>query len=260
MEILGCIIVLILIFSIGAFFSGRNKEGSFFISFFKSFFIGYFIGRFWKPLLVAILILAVLLVVGYMALSESARDDFFDVFIGLILPILLAVLGCIFIGFLLGLIPYFIGKARGNTRLGKEGLKLCTLSGLFTPASFLLAIIYTIRVLREAPDSYGRAVPALKCLTGPSRGRVYPITDAGIQIGRDPNCTIAFPINDTLVSRYHCTIRRKGTLLILTDTGSANGTFIDGGYRLRPQSPVYVTLGMVICIGDNEHALEVTLM
>lgn len=254
MELLGAVIVLILIFSIASLFSGKKKGG-----FFRSFFIGYLIGRFWKPLLIIILILAVILVVGYTASSTGARDDFADFFLT-ILPILVAVLACAFAGFLLGLIPYFTGKARGNIRLGKEGLKLCTLLGFLGPVSLLMAIIYTIRILRADPPAREYAIPAVKCLTGPNQGSVYPITEAGIQIGRDPRCTIVFPGNNTLVSRHHCTINRKGNLLILTDAGSMNGTFISGGYRLQPRSPVYVTFGMVIYLGSQEHALEITFL
>ncbi len=52
-------------------------------------------------------------------------------------------------------------------------------------------------------------------------------------IGRSPLCHLV--VRHALVSRHHAKIERFGDVYILTDIGSANGTFVNGKQLLRPQ-------------------------
>jgi predicted component of type VI protein secretion system len=45
-------------------------------------------------------------------------------------------------------------------------------------------------------------------------------------VGRDPHANIV--VNDSSVSRRHAAIERRGDAWVVTDQGSANGTWIDG--------------------------------
>jgi pSer/pThr/pTyr-binding forkhead associated (FHA) protein len=62
---------------------------------------------------------------------------------------------------------------------------------------------------------------------GPVPGLIYPLTDKGLTIGRDPLSDIL--INDPEVSRQHALLSRTPTgEYRLQDLGSTNGTYVDG--------------------------------
>jgi phage tail-like protein len=67
-----------------------------------------------------------------------------------------------------------------------------------------------------------------------------------VTIGRTPANLLPLPHES--VSRAHAELRVSPDGVILTDTGSANGTFI-GDVRLAPQQPVQLTPGTVFRIG-----------
>jgi pSer/pThr/pTyr-binding forkhead associated (FHA) protein len=77
--------------------------------------------------------------------------------------------------------------------------------------------------------------------------RVYSVSDEKITIGRSRSCSI--PIPDRFLSRQHAEILRIDGEWFLLDSGSVNGTYLNGDRveeraRLRP--------GDRITIGDNE--------
>lgn len=67
-----------------------------------------------------------------------------------------------------------------------------------------------------------------------------------VTIGRTPANVLPLPHES--ISRAHAELRVSPEGVILTDTGSANGTFI-GDVRLAPQQPVQLTPGTVFRIG-----------
>ena len=67
-----------------------------------------------------------------------------------------------------------------------------------------------------------------------------------VTIGRTPANVLPLPHES--VSRAHAELRVSPEAVVLTDTGSANGTFI-GDVRLAPQQPVQLTPGTVFRIG-----------
>ena len=60
---------------------------------------------------------------------------------------------------------------------------------------------------------------------GPLKGRHFPVTSAGLKLGRSSQCDIA--ITDPLLSRSHCRFELRGDELWLTDLASANQTLVN---------------------------------
>lgn len=278
MEALGAVglgFALFLVLFFGAFiFGGRS-------SFIRSFFVGFLIGRFWKVFLVIILVIAVLLGISYAAYSFDMNSGHIrDVLERDILPVVIPIVVSLILGVVFGLIPYFTGRYCAMNGLGKQGLKWSILTGIILPVSFVIAIVFTVLIIRryrlgnlpgefpeEHDSSNGRGIPdtaratypAVRCLTGPFAGNIYEITEAGVTMGRNPMCTVIYPRENTAVSRYHCTVYRHHGMLVLTDAGSMNGTFTADGEKIHSRTPVYVTVGMTFYLGDRNNAFEIIL-
>jgi hypothetical protein len=60
---------------------------------------------------------------------------------------------------------------------------------------------------------------------GPLKGHRYPVTSAGLKLGRSSQCDIA--ISDLLLSRTHCRFELRGDELWVTDLASANQTLVN---------------------------------
>ena len=71
-------------------------------------------------------------------------------------------------------------------------------------------------------------------LTVRHTGQEFPLTQAPITIGRQPDCTIV--LADPQVSRQHATISYQAGRYIVQDLGSANGTFINERRVAAPQA------------------------
>jgi Ca-activated chloride channel family protein len=73
----------------------------------------------------------------------------------------------------------------------------------------------------------------------------YPLTSDEIFIGRAVENAII--VNDRGVSRYHCVLRRDGDQIMIEDTGSTNGTMLNGTL-LRGRQALHV--GDFITLGE----------
>ncbi|HEU4323949.1 MAG TPA: phage tail protein [Roseiflexaceae bacterium] len=73
-----------------------------------------------------------------------------------------------------------------------------------------------------------------------------PLTMPIVTIGRNPDNTLALP--HPLVARYHAELRMEAEGALLTDIGSASGTFI-GDTRLLPNQPRLLRDGETFQIG-----------
>lgn len=73
----------------------------------------------------------------------------------------------------------------------------------------------------------------LEFIEGLNQGTRFPITGQTM-IGRSPNSALCLP--DSRASRQHAVIDIKGNQFLLTDLGSANGTFVNG-IRLEKNVP-----------------------
>lgn len=71
----------------------------------------------------------------------------------------------------------------------------------------------------------------LIALSGPSRGARFLINSATTTIGRSTENDIF--LDDVTVSRKHAEISRDGKNYVVTDSGSLNGTYVDGVIKER---------------------------
>ena len=85
----------------------------------------------------------------------------------------------------------------------------------------------------------------LEAVSGPLKGKQFPLSDREISIGRDPSNDIS--LLDSLVSRRHCVIRKEGGGFRIQDLESRNNTFVSGvPVRDRVLAP-----GDQIRVGDS---------
>lgn len=69
---------------------------------------------------------------------------------------------------------------------------------------------------------------------GRNIGHVIPITGTKFIIGRADDCDLR-PRSD-VISRYHCAIRVEDAFVIVRDSGSKNGTFVNGQQVMGEQA------------------------
>ncbi|MBI3965259.1 MAG: FHA domain-containing protein [Chloroflexi bacterium] len=86
---------------------------------------------------------------------------------------------------------------------------------------------------------------------GPATGRVVDLTGV-VTFGRLENNIVALA-GDTQVSRQHASIEQQGDYVVLTDLGSANGTYVNGH---KIGGSVQVRPGDQIQIGSTVVAIE----
>ncbi|TVQ80399.1 MAG: diguanylate cyclase [Bradymonadales bacterium] len=72
----------------------------------------------------------------------------------------------------------------------------------------------------------GGQTPSLLMISGPQIGRSFPIHQSEFMIGRSSQSDL--PIEDDLVSRYHCKLVVTAGGAELIDLGSTNGTLLNG--------------------------------
>lgn len=81
---------------------------------------------------------------------------------------------------------------------------------------------------------------------GPNPGATYALDESLITLGRDPSNTIS--INDAEVSRHHARMTAQGGKIVLEDTGSTNGTSVNGN---RISGPHVLKPGEMISFGED---------
>lgn len=84
----------------------------------------------------------------------------------------------------------------------------------------------------------------LTAKTGGLKGSSWTIGEQPLIIGRDITCDIT--VNDPLVSRRHCELRREGSEVYLIDLGSSNATFVNA----TPVKEAELRLGDEIAVGN----------
>src|SRR5215510_12108533 len=96
----------------------------------------------------------------------------------------------------------------------------------------------------------------LRILAGPNIGKVLTSESDILVIGRSRSCEVV--LDDSAVSRRHCSIERQGNSFILTDLQSVNGTFIND---LKTRVTAYHTLknGDDILLGGSRIQVELPL-
>lgn len=86
----------------------------------------------------------------------------------------------------------------------------------------------------------------LVVLTGVKRGQRYALGEGELVVGRKPPARLVLP--DPLVSARHCGITLAADEVILTDLGSANGSYVDGR---RVDRPTRLADGASLRLGDQ---------
>jgi serine/threonine protein kinase len=87
----------------------------------------------------------------------------------------------------------------------------------------------------------------LVVIAGPDKGRTFPIPDVDpLLVGRSK--TTETKLNDPHVSRVHCQVQIEDGKAMLTDSGSAAGTFVNGKKVAQQQ----LRTGDVIKVGDTQ--------
>gem|GEM_PF-374043 len=102
--------------------------------------------------------------------------------------------------------------------------------------------------------------PRICGLTGKFAGFTFRMPDGVLSIGRDPDqCGLVFPMDAAEVSRKHCSLRYEASCGVfwLEDHGSANGTFLNGGIRLKPGKPHALRSGERFSLSGARHLFEV---
>ncbi len=86
-------------------------------------------------------------------------------------------------------------------------------------------------------------------LKGSRAGETHDLDGEVITIGRDPGNSLAFdPVKDDAVSSFHANLTVQGGLVIVTDLGSRNGTFLNS-HKITGPTPV--PPGAVLQFGDK---------
>ncbi|HEY8463513.1 MAG TPA: FHA domain-containing protein [Bacillota bacterium] len=90
---------------------------------------------------------------------------------------------------------------------------------------------------KVAKFNFSRSRPRVKwvfkVITGVDQGRQYLATTPEVKVGRKPENHIC--LRDPKVSRFHAVIRIKDIDAVISDLGSANGTFVNGVKIVQPQ-------------------------
>jgi uncharacterized RDD family membrane protein YckC len=87
---------------------------------------------------------------------------------------------------------------------------------------------------------------------GPRAGDVIVLDRPRLRLGRQGDNDIILP--DREVSRHHARLEQQGDLLLITDEGSSNGTFING-VRVVASTPLYP--GDVVEVGTSRLLVQV---
>ncbi|MGL5096020.1 MAG: FHA domain-containing protein, partial [Planctomycetia bacterium] len=66
----------------------------------------------------------------------------------------------------------------------------------------------------------------LQVLIGKDAGKRFELTHDVVRLGRHPDCEIAIDLN--AVSRFHAQMTKQGAAYLVEDSGSRNGTFVNG--------------------------------
>ena len=184
-------------------------------------------------------------------------------------------------GAIFGLLPFFVGKHTGKPNLGRLGWKWSMVAGLLflqvpVALGFTVAVIVrdhdyypapksavkvsSVSMAHEVPESCRPVKLGITALSGPLKGRTYPISESGIMIGRDYDCAIRFDANTPGISRHHCSLRYQQGALMLTDLSSAYGTYLSDGRKLPPQYPMAVGAGSRFSLGNQANLFQVVII
>ena len=97
---------------------------------------------------------------------------------------------------------------------------------------------------------------AIRALSGPLQGHVFPIDRGEISFGRLHGNTIQFPVETQGVSKQHCILASRGDVFALMDLSSSCGTYLAPSNRIPANSWVPITVGTKFYLGSMKNCFE----
>ena len=113
----------------------------------------------------------------------------------------------------------------------------------------------------EQPAQSGVS-PVIRSMSTQHGGMTVQLHHQPIQVGRDnATCRLVFRENTPGVSAHHCQIYfdEQAQVFVVTDLGSTYGTFLAGGQRIAPESPVKLPPKSSIYLGEPDNTLYLDL-
>ena len=96
----------------------------------------------------------------------------------------------------------------------------------------------------------------LAATSGYMMGRVYPMENNEITIGRSPTASV--PYEDNSVSKQHCKLYKNASgQWMLMDCNSRNGTYMERIGKLSPMQPVEIYPGDTFYLGSKKHGFTI---
>ncbi len=109
-------------------------------------------------------------------------------------------------------------------------------------------------VAQGLPRSGGK--PVLYGITGEYAGKIFPLQNGKVVIGRDAKLSsIIFPQTTKGISRKHCTLQIEGENVWLCDENSTYGTFLGSNERLAAGALTKLEGGQQFYLGSRQYAL-----
>lgn len=163
---------------------------------------------------------------------------------GLLIPILIGVLIVVVVAAVV-LVVVLVGRKNKKS----AATSTAPSPGIGTPSQGVPS--------QGVPSQGGTGQFWLAARGGRMDGRVYPVDNREITIGRDVSSTICYPADTPGVSRVHAKLYREGARLMLMDCSSTAGTFLNRIGRLEPMRPVEVYAGDVFYVGEASNSFEI---
>ena len=159
-------------------------------------------------------------------------------------------------------IPYsmYEGGASGNTML-YVGIAAVVV------VVVIAVIVVMTRKKKPAPahaeEKKSAGSPVIRSLSPQHGGLVVQLHhQQPVQIGRDSaTCRLVYQDGTPGVSSHHCQVyydEHEG-VFVVTDLNSTYGTFLAGGQRLQPQTPVKLPPKSSFYLGEPDNAVYVNL-
>ena len=148
-------------------------------------------------------------------------------------------------GFLAVLYLFLIWVAWSALRDMRRGDRGPARSGPSAPVDGGTSMYSAAEVFEASGDGFEPRL-LVERATGHQSGVAYDIPEAGATLGRGE---VEIQIEDPFASSRHARITRQGSLAVIEDLGSTNGTYLNGEPLSGPQ-PLHP--GDRIRIGDSE--------